>query len=68
MYILTYMYMFVNKANISNYIIFRRKVWNILSAFCSMEPLQKYLIIATLPNAKYVHLLSPASADIGVPY
>ena len=42
-------------------------MWNILSAFGSMEPLQKYLIIATLPNAKYVHLLSPASA-VGVPY
>ena len=26
-------------------------MWNILSAFGSMELLQKYLIIATLPNA-----------------
>ena len=52
---------FVNKANISNYISGEKY------AFGSMEPLQKYLIIATLPNAKYVHLLSPASA-VGVPY
>ena len=42
-------------------------MWNILSAFGSMEPLQKYLIIAALPNAKYVHLLSPARV-VGVPF
>ena len=34
-------------------------MWNILSAFGIMEPLQMYLIIA-MPNAKYVHQLSPA--------
>ena len=59
------MYMFVNKANILNYILGEK--CGTYCAFVSKGPLQKYLIIATLPNAKYVHLLSPARV-VRAPY
>ena len=65
--------MFMTVIKVNNYfklhVHCRGKDWNIhvLSAFGSKQLLQKYLMIATSPDAKDFHLLSPARAA-GVQY